>query len=136
MRKLKLPGRDQTKPRLTGEDIRLIEEQGVPEIKEQARRIVENKLKEQPENDGQQTPTAGNPVYKAMHACNCSSRKKLSRAHRIPAGKDLTERQIEPVVNLLIRWIVREYNFYREERKQQQKNLGEFSERNKKAEEA
>lgn len=127
MRKLKLPGRDQTRPRLTEEDIRLIEEQGIPEVKDQARRIVENKLKEQPDNDGQQTPSAGNPVYKAMHACNASSRKELSRAHRIPAGKKLDDRQIEAVVNLLTRWIVREYNFYKEERKEQQKNLGEFA---------
>lgn len=127
MRKLKLPGRDQTRPRLTEEDIRLIEEQGIPEVKDQARRIVENKLKEQPDNDGQQTPSAGNPVYKAMHACNTSSRKELSRAHRIPAGKDLDDRQIEAVVNLLTRWIVREHNFYKEERKEQQKNLGEFA---------
>lgn len=127
MRKLKLPGRDQTRPRLTEEDIRLIEEQGVSEIKDQARRIVENKLREQPDNDGQQTPSAGNPVYKAMHACNTSSRKELSRAHRMPAGRELDDRQIEAVVNLLTRWIVREYNFYKEERKEQQKNLGEFA---------
>ena len=127
MRKLKLPGRDQTRPRLTEEDIRLIEEQGIPEIKDQARRIVENKLREQPDNDGQQTPSAGNPVYKAMHACNVSSRKELSRAHRMPAGRELDDRQIEAIVNLLTRWIVREYNFYKEERKEQQKNLGEFA---------
>ena len=127
MRKLKLPGRDQTRPRLTEEDIRLIEDQGIPEVKDQARRIVDNKLREQPDNDGQQTPSAGNPVYKAMHACNTSSRKELSMAHRIPAGKDLDDRQIEAVVNLLTRWIVREYNFYKEERKEQQKNLGEFA---------
>jgi len=127
MRKLKLPGRDQTRPRLTEEDIRLIEEQGVSEIKDQARRIVENKLREQPDNDGQQTPSAGNPVYKAMHACNVSSRKELSRAHRMPAGRELDDRQIKALVNLLTRWIVREYNFYKEERKEQQKNLGEFA---------
>jgi len=127
MRKLKLPGRDQTRPRLTEEDIRLIEEQGIPEVKRQARRIVENKLKTQPDNDGQQTPSAGNPVYKAMHACNVSSRKELSRAHRMPAGRELDGRQIEAIVNLLTRWIVREYNFYKEERKEQQKNLGEFA---------
>ena len=127
MRKLKLPGRDQTRPRLTEEDIRLIEGQGVSEIKDQARRIVENKLREQPDNAGQQTPSAGNPVYKAMHACNTSSRKELSRAHRMPAGRELDDRQIKAVVNLLTRWIVREYNFYKEERKEQQKNLGEFA---------
>ncbi|WEL23417.1 DUF4186 family protein [Candidatus Nanohalovita haloferacivicina] len=127
MRKLKLPGRDKTRPRLTEEDIQLIKELGIPEIKDQARRIVENKLREQPDNDGHQTPSAGNPVYKAMHACNSASRKELSRAHRIPAGPELSDKQIDAVVNLLTRWIVREYNFFKEERKEQQKNLGEFA---------
>jgi hypothetical protein len=60
-----------------------------------------------------------------MHACRVSSRKELSRAHRIPAGRPLKDREMESVVNLLTRWIVREYNFYLEE-EDQQKNLNEF----------
>lgn len=112
-------------PRLEDHDIGLIRELGVPGIKEQVKDIVELKLRKQPENDGIQTPKAGNPVYKAMHACRASSRKELSRAHRIPAGKELTDKQVESVVNLLTRWIVREYNFYKEE-EETQKNLGEF----------
>ena len=126
MRKLKLPGRDETKPKLTEHDVRLIKENGIDELKKQARKIVVNKLEEQPKNDGKQTPTAGNPIYKAMHACKASSRKELSKAHRIAAGRDLTERKIDSIVNLLVRWMVREYNFYREEN-DRQKNLGEFA---------
>lgn len=126
MRKLKLPGRDAEKPRLTDEDIQLFNQLGIDQLKQDARQIVEAKLKQQPENDGHQTPNAGNPIYKAMHACNAASRKELSMAHKIPAGKGLDEKQIDAVVNLLIRWIVREYNFYQQERQNQQKNLGEF----------
>lgn len=126
MRKLKLPGRDSEKPRLTDEDIQLFEKLGINGLKDQARQIVESKLREQPGNDGYQTPSAGNPIYKAMHACNTASRKQLSRAHRIPAGKELNDKQVNSVVNLLIRWIVREYNFYQEERKNKQRNLSEF----------
>jgi len=126
MKKLKLPGRDVEKPRLDDEDIQLFEKLGLENLKQQARKIVESKLKEQPDNDGYQTPTAGNPIYKAMHACNVASRKELSRAHKIPAGKELKNKQIDTIVNLLIRWIVREYNFYQEERKNKQKSLGEF----------
>ena len=126
MRRLELPGRGENMPRLNDQDIGLIRELGVPGIKKQVREIVEAKLKEQPENDGMQTPKAGNPVYKAMHACKASSRKELSRAHRIPAGKELNDGQIDSIVNLLTRWIVREYNFYKEE-EEAQKNLGEFS---------
>lgn len=126
MRKLKLPGRNSDGPKLSDEDIQIIKNVGVDGIKEQAREIVENKLREKPENDGNQTPRAGNPVYKAMHACGCSSRKELSRNHRIPAGGEMTDPQVAAVVNLLTRWIVREYNFYLEEKREQQKNLSEF----------
>lgn len=126
MRKLKLPGRDIQKPRLNEADIHLFKELGIEKLKRQAEEIVESKLREQPDNDGYQTPSAGNPIYRAMHACNVASRKELSRAHRIPAGRTLTDKQIKAVVNLLIRWIVREYNFYQEERINKQKNLSEF----------
>ena len=125
MRRLELPGRGENMPRLEDRDIALIRKEGIPGMKEMIASVVKNKLKRQPENDGKQTPKAGNPVYKAMHACRVSSRKELSRAHRIPAGKELTEKQIESVVNLLTRWVVREYNFYLEE-EDQQKNLNEF----------
>ena len=125
MRRLELPGRGENMPRLEDRDIALIRKEGIPGMKEMIASVVKNKLKRQPENDGKQTPKAGNPVYKAMYACKASSRKELSRAHRIPAGKELTEKQIESVVNLLTRWVVREYNFYLEE-EDQQKNLNEF----------
>lgn len=126
MRKLKLPGRDGSRPRLNEHDIALISELGIRELKSQARDIVEAKLEEQPDNDGKQTPTAGNPIYKAMHACKASSRKELSKAHRIPAGRDLSERQVDSIVNLLVRWMVREHNFYKAENTRQ-KNLAEFA---------
>lgn len=125
MRKLKLPGRDPSKPKLEASDIKLIQNIGVKGIKQQARDFVEEKLREQPDNDGEQTPKAGNPVYKAMHACRANSRKELSRAHRVPAGPELSDRQVDAVVNLLVRWVVREYNFFLEE-EESQMNLEEF----------
>jgi hypothetical protein len=126
MRKLELPGREENMPRLSDRDIALIKEQGIEKVKQMIREIVEAKLREQPDNDGDQTPRAGNPIYKAMHACNTSSRKELSRAHRIPAGKELTDNQVDSVVNLITRWIVREYNFYLEHQ-ENQRDLGEFA---------
>lgn len=125
MRKLKLPGRDSSRARLDETDIKIINGQGIDKIREHARQVVEQKLREQPENDGSQTPFRGNPVYKAMHACGAASRKQLSQTHRIPAGKDLTDKQVESVVNLLTRWIAREYNFYMQET-QAQRNLEEY----------
>jgi hypothetical protein len=126
MRRLELPGRGEDMPRLEDRDIALIRKMGIPALKEMIRDIAGSKLKEQPENDGRQTPKAGNPVYKGMHACRCSSRTELSRAHRIPAGRPLTDKELSSVVNLVTRWVVREYNFYKEEEREQ-KNLNEFN---------
>lgn len=122
-----MPGRSTDGLKLGDQDVQVVREIGVDGVKQQAKRIVEDKLRDQPENDGSQTPRAGNPVYKAMHACGCSSRKELSRTHRIPAGGEMTDKQVEAVVNLLVRWIVREYNFYLEEKRARQKGLGEFA---------
>jgi hypothetical protein len=130
MRKLKLPGRSKEMPRLDDTDFRLVRELGIQEIREQARRLVRRKLKQRPENDGKQTPRRGNPVYKAMHACNCASRKELKRSHRIPADRDLSKDEVEEITDLLTRWIAREYNFFLEERgeKRKQRKLDQFQE--------
>lgn len=124
MRKLKLPGRDKTRPRLDQQDIKLIREQGIDQVKENARKVVEEKLGS-PESDPK-IPTAGNPIYKAMHACNCTSREQIFMSHRIRPEKELTEGQINSITDLLIRWIVREYNFFQEEEKEKQIKLGDF----------
>jgi len=113
-------------PRLNDQDIELISEIGIKEVKKQARDIVVEKLQEPWEDEREKVPNAGNPVYKAMHACRCSSRKKLSMAHRIPKEKELSEKDIDSVVNLLTRWIAREYNFFKKEAPTNQKKIKEF----------
>ncbi|MFT4892877.1 MAG: hypothetical protein ACI8Z7_000665 [Candidatus Nanohaloarchaea archaeon] len=128
MRKLKLPGRDKTRPRLDQQDIKLIRKQGIDQVKRNAERLVGQKFKESEADP--KIPTAGNPVYKAMHACNCTSRDQIFMSHRIRPEKELTEAQIESLTDLLIRWIVREHNFYREEEKEKQIKLGDFYTRN------
>lgn len=125
MRKLELPGRSRNMPRLEDQDIKLIRELGINKVKEQAEQIVRIKLVE-PEEKPHSVPRAGNPVYKAMHACRASSRKDLHLAHSIPRDKKLTDSHIDSIVNLLTRWIAREYNFYREETRAEQKELADF----------
>jgi len=126
MRKLKLPGRDKSKPRLNDQDVELIRELGIKEVKSQAREMVIEKLQEPGEENKEKVPKAGNPAYKAMHACRCSSRRKLSMAHKIPKEKALSERDIDSIVNLLTRWIAREYNFFKKESPTNQKKIEEF----------
>lgn len=110
-------------PRLEDQDIRLIREKGIQEMKQQAQEIVRNRLEAE---DPGKIPRAGNPVYKAMHACRAASRRDLNLAHGIPRDKELNQGQIDSVVNLLTRWMAREYNFYMEESPTGQKKLKEF----------
>jgi hypothetical protein len=62
-----------------------------------------------------------------MHACRATSRKELKIAHGIPAEKELSNTNLESVVNLLSRWIAREYNFYKEESEMKQTDIRKYS---------
>ena len=124
MRKLRLPDRTGEMPKLNHTDIRLIDDLGMDKIQDQAKKIVSGKLTKPKANP--KIPAAGNPVYKGMYACRATSRKELKIAHGIPAEKELSNTNLESVVNLLSRWIAREYNFYKEENSKQ-KDLGDFS---------
>lgn len=124
MRKLKLPGRDKTRPRLDENDIQLIRSRGIDQVKKDAENIVREKLK-QPGSDPS-IPSAGNPIYKAMHACNSTSRDQLLMSHRIRPERELTETQVKSITNLLIRWIVREHNFFQEEKRKKQEKLNKY----------
>ena len=59
-------------------------------------------------NDGRQTPMRGHPVFVAQHACACCCRQCLCKWYKIPPGRELTERQQEKIVNLLMAWLRRE----------------------------
>ena len=60
-------------------------------------------------NDGKQTPMRGHPVFIAQHACACCCRGCLEKWHKIPKDRDLTEKEINYIVNLLMLWIKKEY---------------------------
>ena len=123
MRRLKLPGRDPSRPRLDENDVDLIQVLGISEVKQQAEAVIKQKLGD-PDSGGN-IPLAGNPIYKAMHACNAASREELEFSHRIPADRTLNDKDVDTLVNLLTRWIAREYNFYMQEN-ERQKSLVDF----------
>lgn len=58
-----------------------------------------------PKNDGRQTPLRGHPVFIAQHATGTSDREKLQKFHGIKAGIELTEKEINYVVGVILRWI-------------------------------
>jgi hypothetical protein len=112
-------------PKLNHTDIQLINDLGMDKIQDQAENIVSQKLTEAQADP--KIPAAGNPVYKGMHACRATSRKELKIAHGIPAEKELSNTNLESVVNLLSRWIAREYNFYKEESEMKQTDIRKYS---------
>ena len=90
--------------------ISYIDERGFKKIKEHAYDFITKRLapKDIP-NDGKQTPMKGHPVFIAQHACACCCRSCLEKWHKIPKDRDLTEKEINYIVNLLMLWIKKEY---------------------------
>lgn len=61
-------------------------------------------------NDGKQTPMRGHPVFIAQHACACCCRGCLNKWYDVKKDSELSDIQIEKIVNLLMVWIKSEMN--------------------------
>ena len=85
-------------------------EKGIDEIRNHAYKIINERLKDAyPKNDGKQTPMRQvHPVFIAQHACACCCRSCLEKWHKIPKGRELTNKEIDNIVELLITWIDKE----------------------------
>ena len=85
-------------------------EKGLDKIKSDAYDFINKRLAPKYiQNDGKQTPMRQvHPVFIAQHACACCCRGCLEKWHHIPKGRELSEEEIDSVVNLLIEWIKRE----------------------------
>lgn len=59
----------------------------------------------EPRNDGKQTPMKGHPVFIAQHATGTCCRTCLRKWHGIPEGRELTVKQVQYVVSVIMRWI-------------------------------
>jgi len=92
--------------RLTEKDRAYIREKGLDTIRSHAEDFIRKRLAPaQIPNDGKQTPMRGHPVFVAQHACACCCRGCLETWYRVPKNKELTPRQQEKIVNLLVAWI-------------------------------
>ena len=90
--------------------ISYIEEKGFEKIEEHAHDFVIKNLSQVDEaRDGHQTPMKGHPVFLAQHACACCCRGCLYKWHKIPKGRELTEKEIRFIVALIMEWIEKEY---------------------------
>ena len=99
---------------LKAKDFAYIDEKGMDTVRRHAEDFIEKKLAPAyPENDGKQTPMKNHPVFIAQHACACCCRGCLEKWYKVPKGRELTKAQQEKIVNLLMAWIKKEYNSYK-----------------------
>ena len=89
-----------------------VNDKGIDTIKKHAYEIINKRLKPAVIiNDGKQTPMRQvHPVFIAQHACACCCRGCLSKWHKIPNRRELTDDEINYIVDLLIMWIRKECN--------------------------
>jgi len=83
-----------------------VNEKGIDLIKSHAYDFINKRLKPQYiPNDGKQTPMKGHPVFIAQHATATCCRNCLYKWHKIPKNKELTDTEVDYIVNLIIKWI-------------------------------
>lgn len=95
---------------LKQKEIEYINKKGLEEIKKQTYEIINKRLKPKIiENDGKQTPMKNHPVFIAQHATATCCRNCLEKWHNIKKNKELTEHEIDFIVELITEWIRRNY---------------------------
>ena len=84
-------------------------EKGAPVIEQHAADFVAKRLAPAlPANDGKQTPMRGHPVFIAQHATATCCRGCLKKWHDIPKGRELTDKEQEYVVSIIMNWLYRQ----------------------------
>ena len=90
--------------------IEYIDEKGIDKIEEHAYDFINKNIKPKNiKNDGKQTPMKAHPVFIAQHATACCCRNCLEKWHHIPKGRELTDKEINYLVALIMEWIKRDY---------------------------
>ena len=91
---------------LKDKDKKYIEEKGIDTIKKHAYDFINNRLSDVSKViDGKQTPMRGHPVFIAQHATACCCRGCLEKWYHIPKGRLLTKKEIDYIVDIIMKWI-------------------------------
>ena len=97
--------------KLKEKDILYIKDKGLNTIKSHAYDFINKRLAQKTIfNDGTQTPMRGHPVFIAQHATACCCRGCLEKWYHIPKGRLLTKKEIDYVVDIIMKWINNEMN--------------------------
>lgn len=96
---------------LKAKDRLYVKEKGMEKIKEHAYDFITKRLAPAViENDGKQTPMKNHPVFIAQHATATCCRGCLEKWWKIEKGRELTAKEIDFVVELIMAYIKREMN--------------------------
>lgn len=96
---------------LSKKDKEYVTNKGLDKIREHAYDFIKKRLApSQILNDGKQTPMRGHPVFIAQHATATCCRGCLYKWYKIKAGTNLSCEQIEYIVNVIMKWIIKEMN--------------------------
>ena len=86
-----------------------IKEKGLNTIESHAKDFITKRLAPaNPINDGKQTPMKGHPVFIAEHATATCCRNCLYKWHHIPKNKELTNKEQDYIVQVIMTWIQKE----------------------------
>lgn len=100
---------------LKEKDINYINSKGIDTIKSHAYDFINSRIAPSIiKNDGHQTPMKGHPVFIAQHATATCCRGCLYKWHHIEKNKSLSDNEINYIVNIIMKWIDKEYkNYYK-----------------------
>lgn len=94
---------------LKEKDKEYVKEKGMAKIKEHTYDFITKRLAGAVIlNDGKQTPMKGHPTFIAEHATATCCRGCLYKWHKIKPGIELTEKQKDYIVNVIMTWIDKE----------------------------
>ncbi len=96
---------------LKDKDKLYVKEKGLVIIRKHAYDFINNRLSDISNViDGKQTPMKGHPVFIAQHATATCCRGCLKKWYHIPEYRLLTKGEIDYLVDVIMKWIVREIN--------------------------
>ena len=92
--------------KLTEKNRQYIDNKGIDTIRQHAHDFISKRIAHRyPKNDGKQTPMRGHPVFIAQHATATCCRSCIQKWHGIKKGKELSDHQIQFLVELIMGWI-------------------------------
>lgn len=91
-----------------------INEKGTDKIEEHAYDFINKRLKPAfIPNDGKQTPMKGHPVFIGQHATATCCRGCLEKWYHIEKNRELTKKEVDYIVRIIMAWIKKEVNYER-----------------------